>query len=73
MVNTTMTDPTGFWFSTGPQMKFADLNKVQLNSEEQDLIILLLRNIDETEYKGRLLFRDSILNKYMSTMNSTSD
>jgi len=54
-------------------MKFADLNKVQLNSEEQDLIILLLRNIDETEYKGRLLFRDSILNKYMSTMNSTSD
>jgi hypothetical protein len=68
-----MTDPTGFWFSTRPQIKFADLNKVQLSSEEQELIILLLRNIDETEYKGRLLFRDSILDKYMSTMNSTSD
>ncbi len=48
-----------------------DLNKVHLTYDEQVLIIILLRNMDEPTYKGRVIDRDSILEKYMATMNAT--
>ena len=59
-------------FSLKPQVQAADLNKVHLTLEEQTLMILLLRNMDEPTYKGRVIFRDSILDKYMATMNATN-
>lgn len=55
-----------------PAVQAADLNKVHFTHEEQTLIIMLLRDMDEPTYKGRVIFRDSILGKYMSTMNPTS-
>lgn len=56
-----------------PAIRAADLNKVQLTHEEQTLIIMLLRDMDEPTYKGRVIFRDSILEKYMSTMSPAPD
>ena len=55
-----------------PAVQAADLNKVRFTHEEQTLIIMLLRDMDVPTYKGRVIFRDSILEKYMSTMNPSS-
>jgi hypothetical protein len=60
-------------FNQRPAIQAADLNKVQLTHEEQTLIMMLLRDMDEPTYKGRVIFRDSILEKYMATMNPTPD
>ena len=60
-------------FNQSPAIQAADLNKVQLTHEEQTLIIMLLRDMDEPTYKGRVIFRDSILEKYMATMTQTPD
>ena len=60
-------------FNQRPAIQAADLNKVQLTHEEQTLIIMLLRDMDEPTYKGRVIFRDSILEKYMATMTKTPD
>ena len=60
-------------FNLRPAIQAADLNKVVFSHEEQVLIIMLLRDMDETTYKGRIIFRDSILEKYMATMNPTPD
>ena len=60
-------------FNLRPAIQAADLNKVVFNNEEQELIIMLLRDMDEPTYKGRIIFRDSILEKYMATMNPTPD
>ncbi len=61
-----------FAFRLSNLVSAADLNKVHLTHEEQVLIILLLRNMDEPTYKGRVADRDSILEKYMATMNATN-
>ena len=55
-----------------PAVQAADLNWVRFTHEEQTLIIMLLRDMDVPTYKGRVIFRDSILEKYMSTMNPSS-
>ena len=59
-------------YNLKPAIRAADLNQVHLTHEEQTLIIMLLRDMDETTYKGRIIFRDSILEKYMNTMNSNT-
>ena len=59
-------------YNLKPAIRAADLNQVHLTHEEQTLIIMLLRDMDETTYKGRIIFRDSILEKYMNTMKSNT-
>ena len=61
-----------FAFRLSAQISAADLNKVHLTHEEQTLVILLLRDMDEPTYKGRVIFRDSILEKYMATMTAAN-
>ena len=61
-----------FSFRPSQQVSAADLNKVHLTHEEQTLVILLLRDMHEPTYKGRVIFRDSILEKYMATMTAVN-
>ena len=65
-----MSNPTGFWFNLDKPQRFEDINKVTFTSHEQDLIKLLLTDIDETTYRGRLVDRDSILAKLRDTMSA---